>query len=275
MARTKPNIDVPSLTGKLAVVTGASDGLGFGLASRLAAAGADVIMLVRNPAKGAAAAERIRAAAPKAKVSIRPFDLSSLESVADLGAALVAEGRPINILINNAGVMNPPSHQTTKDGSSCNSVPTTWAMSLWWPTCCRCSALGGQGYNTVCRGSPQCQDQLGGSAVGTQVQSHAFLRPVETGDHALRPELKPGVVGPTIGGSRQRVPSRHHSHEPAGGAPRDGTAQRHARRPVNPPGVQAAGSPRPSPKASFPPCMPRPARKPRAVSSTGPQGSRT
>lgn len=116
MARTKPNIDVPSLTGKLAVVTGASDGLGFGLASRLAAAGADVIMLVRNPAKGAAAAERIRAAAPKAKVSIRPFDLSSLESVADLGAALVAEGRPINILINNAGVMNPPSHQTTKDG---------------------------------------------------------------------------------------------------------------------------------------------------------------
>ena len=40
-----------ALTGKLAVVTGASDGLGFGLASRLAAAGADVIMLVRNLAK--------------------------------------------------------------------------------------------------------------------------------------------------------------------------------------------------------------------------------
>jgi NAD(P)-dependent dehydrogenase (short-subunit alcohol dehydrogenase family) len=116
MARTKPNIDVPDLTGKLVVVTGASDGLGFGLASRLAAAGADVVMPVRNPAKGAAAAERIRAAAPRANVSTRPFDLASLESVADLGATLVAEGRPINILVNNAAVMNPPSRQTTQDG---------------------------------------------------------------------------------------------------------------------------------------------------------------
>jgi NAD(P)-dependent dehydrogenase (short-subunit alcohol dehydrogenase family) len=116
MARTKPNIDVPDLSGKLALVTGASDGLGFGLASRLAAAGADVVMPVRNPAKAAAAAGRIRASAPRAKVSTRPFDLSSLKSVADLGAALVAEGRPIDILINNAGVMTPPNRQTTQDG---------------------------------------------------------------------------------------------------------------------------------------------------------------
>jgi NAD(P)-dependent dehydrogenase (short-subunit alcohol dehydrogenase family) len=116
MARTKPDIDVPDLTGKLAVVTGASDGLGFGLAGRLAAAGADVIMPVRNPGKGAAAAERIRAATPDAKISTREFDLSSLESVANLGATLVAEGRPIDILINNAGVMTPPSRQITQDG---------------------------------------------------------------------------------------------------------------------------------------------------------------
>lgn len=103
MARTKPNIDVPDLTGRLAVVTGASDGLGLGLAGRLAAAGADVIMPVRNSAKGDAAVGRIHRATPGARVSTRELDLSSLQSVASLGATLNAEGRPIDILINNEG----------------------------------------------------------------------------------------------------------------------------------------------------------------------------
>jgi NAD(P)-dependent dehydrogenase (short-subunit alcohol dehydrogenase family) len=116
MTRTKPNIDVPDLTGKLAVVTGASDGLGLGLAGRLAAAGADVIMPVRNPAKGDAAVDRIHRATPGARVSTRELDLSSLQSVASLGATLNAEGRPIDILINNAGVMTPPTRQVTQDG---------------------------------------------------------------------------------------------------------------------------------------------------------------
>jgi NAD(P)-dependent dehydrogenase (short-subunit alcohol dehydrogenase family) len=116
MPRTKKNIAVPDLTGKLAVVTGASDGLGFGLASRLAAAGAEVLMPVRNAAKGDAAVARIRTAVPGALVSTRELDLSSLESVAKLGETLNAEGRPIEILINNAGVMNPPTRQLTADG---------------------------------------------------------------------------------------------------------------------------------------------------------------
>lgn len=116
MARTRPNIDVPDLTGKLAVVTGASDGLGLGLAGRLAAAGAEVVMPVRNPAKGVAALDRIRRATPDAGVSTRELDLSSLQSVAKLGATLNAEGRPIDILVNNAGVMTPPMRQVTQDG---------------------------------------------------------------------------------------------------------------------------------------------------------------
>ena len=145
MARTKPNIDVPNLTGTLAVVTGASDGLGFGLASRLAAAGADVVMPVRNQVKGAAAAEGIRAAAPRAKVSTRPFDLSSLESVADLGAALVAEGRPINPpdqLRRTDDPAQPPDHPGRL---RCSSAPTTSATSPWWATCRRTSAPGRPG----------------------------------------------------------------------------------------------------------------------------------
>ena len=58
----------------------------------------------------------MRAQAPGAQVSTRALDLSSLASVAELVNTLTAEGRPINILVNNAGVMTPPERQTTKDG---------------------------------------------------------------------------------------------------------------------------------------------------------------
>ena len=108
--------NVPDLSGKLAVVTGSNSGLGFGLARRLSAAGADVVMAVRNRAKGEAAIDQIRATVPDAKLTIKPLDLSSLASVAALGEQLNAEGRPIDILINNAGVMTPPKRDTTADG---------------------------------------------------------------------------------------------------------------------------------------------------------------
>jgi NAD(P)-dependent dehydrogenase (short-subunit alcohol dehydrogenase family) len=107
---------VPDLTGHYAIVTGASDGLGCGLATRLAAAGADVVMPVRDDAKGQTAAERIRAEVPGAKLTVRRLDLSSLASVRTLGEQLLAEGRPITLLINNAGVMTPPARQVTEDG---------------------------------------------------------------------------------------------------------------------------------------------------------------
>ena len=107
---------VPDLTGKLAIITGANSGLGFGLARRLAAANADVVMAIRNRAKGEAAIEKIRATVPDAKLTIKSLDLSSLAAVAALGEQLNAEGRPIDILINNAGVMTPPERDTTADG---------------------------------------------------------------------------------------------------------------------------------------------------------------
>lgn len=116
MPRTPLDTTVPDLTGKLAVVTGASDGIGLGLAARLARAGAEVVLPVRNPVKGSAALDRIRADAPGATVSTRELDLSSLESVAALGRTLTAEGRPIDILVNNAAVMTPATRHTTGDG---------------------------------------------------------------------------------------------------------------------------------------------------------------
>ena len=110
------DITIPDLTGKLAVVTGASDGIGQVIATQLARAGAEVIMPVRSSAKGESARARIRSQVPNAKVTTRALDLSSLDSVAALADELNAEGRAIHILINNAGVMTPPDRQVTKDG---------------------------------------------------------------------------------------------------------------------------------------------------------------
>ncbi|NJQ03152.1 SDR family oxidoreductase [Streptomyces zingiberis] len=116
MPRRPIDIATPDLSGRRAVVTGASDGMGVQLATRLAAAGAEVVMPVRNQRKGEAAIARIRQATPTAKVSLRELDLSSLSSVAALGRTLTDEGLPIHFLINNAGVMTPPDRQTTADG---------------------------------------------------------------------------------------------------------------------------------------------------------------
>jgi NAD(P)-dependent dehydrogenase (short-subunit alcohol dehydrogenase family) len=107
---------IPDLTGRRAVVTGASDGIGLGIAARLAAAGAEVLMPVRNRAKGEAAVARIRQDNPGADLTLHDLDLASLDSVAALGATLRAEGRPVHLLVNNAGVMTPPERQTTVDG---------------------------------------------------------------------------------------------------------------------------------------------------------------
>ncbi|GAA1723405.1 SDR family oxidoreductase [Isoptericola hypogeus] len=116
MARRRYDITIPDLSGRRALVTGASDGIGLGIATRLAGAGAEVVMPVRNRRKGEAAVERIRRQHPDARLSLRELDLSSLESVAALGKELVADGEPIHLLVNNAGVMTPPERQTTVDG---------------------------------------------------------------------------------------------------------------------------------------------------------------
>ena len=109
MSSTLPVV-VPDLTGRLAIVTGANSGLGFGLAGRLSAAGADVILAVRNRVKGEDAVAQVGAG----RVGL--VDLASLESVREFAEARTKEGRPIDILINNAGVMAPPKRSLTADG---------------------------------------------------------------------------------------------------------------------------------------------------------------
>ncbi|MFC8682064.1 SDR family oxidoreductase [Microbacterium ureisolvens] len=110
------DIPVPDLTGKLALVTGASDGVGLEIAARLARAGADLLMPVRNQQKGQAAVAEIRARTERAGIRVLSLDLASLGSVANLATELRTDGRPIHYLIANAGVMNPPTRQVTVDG---------------------------------------------------------------------------------------------------------------------------------------------------------------
>ena len=72
------DVIVPDLTGRLAVVTGASDGLGLGLATRLAAAGAELVLPVRNQIKGETAIARLRASVPDARVSLLELHCQTL-----------------------------------------------------------------------------------------------------------------------------------------------------------------------------------------------------
>ena len=97
-------------------MTGASDGIGLGIATRLAGAGAEVLMPVRNRVKGEAAAATIRSRHPAAQIRLETLDLASLSSVHALGARLCAEGAPIHLLVNNAGVMTPPQREETAYG---------------------------------------------------------------------------------------------------------------------------------------------------------------
>jgi NAD(P)-dependent dehydrogenase (short-subunit alcohol dehydrogenase family) len=116
MPRNTLDVGFPDLSGKLAVITGANSGLGFGLTEWFARAGAEVILAVRNPTKGEDAVARLRARVPGATLSIRQVDLASLASVRAAGEQLVGEGRPVHFLINNAGIMTPPSREATEDG---------------------------------------------------------------------------------------------------------------------------------------------------------------
>ena len=103
---------IPDQTGRVAVVTGANSGLGLVTARELARKGAHVVLAVRTPAKGEAAAEAIRAAATGARVEVRALDLSSLEAVHAFASALTGEHPALDLLVNNAGIMMTPATRT-------------------------------------------------------------------------------------------------------------------------------------------------------------------
>ena len=107
---------VPDQAGQLIVVTGANSGTGKEATRRLAAAGARVVMAVRTVAKGEQARDEILARQPGAQLEVRRIDLADLGTVKEFADGLIADRTPVDVLINNAGVMAPPTRMTTADG---------------------------------------------------------------------------------------------------------------------------------------------------------------
>ncbi len=101
-------LQMPDQSGRLAVVTGANSGLGFLTARELARKGARVVMTARDEGRGERALARIRAELPIAAVEMRRLDLADLDDVAAFAGRLAEEGHPVDLLVNNAGVMMPP-----------------------------------------------------------------------------------------------------------------------------------------------------------------------
>ena len=107
--------DVPAMSGKTVLVTGANSGIGFEAARVLAERGADLIMACRSPERGRDAEQRIRSQVPDARLEVRPLDLTSLASVRELARWVNDSRAQLHVLINNAGVMAIP-RQTTVEG---------------------------------------------------------------------------------------------------------------------------------------------------------------
>jgi NAD(P)-dependent dehydrogenase (short-subunit alcohol dehydrogenase family) len=107
---------VPDQTGRHIVVTGANSGTGKEATARLAAAGARVTMAVRSLDKGEAARAEILTRVPGADLRLRRIDLADLASVRSFAEGMLADGEQLDTLVNNAGVMIPPTRIETVDG---------------------------------------------------------------------------------------------------------------------------------------------------------------
>lgn len=118
--RPHPPIE-EDLTGRVALVTGATSGLGRAAASELARLGANVIVVGRNPEKTEKVAAEIRAATDNPDVRVEIADLSSMAQIRALGARL--DG-PVHLLVNNAGVLLPERTETAE------GLETTFATNL-------------------------------------------------------------------------------------------------------------------------------------------------
>lgn len=104
--------DIPDLTGKIAVVTGANSGIGFAATKALAEKGAYVIMGCRNMEKAEEALANIRQDIPDASVESMQLDLADLSSVRNFAQEFMNKHQSLHILLNNAGIMIPPKIKT-------------------------------------------------------------------------------------------------------------------------------------------------------------------
>ncbi len=116
MASNWTSANIPDLTDKVAIVTGANSGIGYETARTLATKGAQVIMACRNQDKGEAAKRQITRENPQAQVELIHLDLAKLESVRRFVNEFTDKYNHLHLLINNAGIMLIPERRLTADG---------------------------------------------------------------------------------------------------------------------------------------------------------------
>ncbi len=107
---------LPRQTGRRFIVTGANSGIGWHTALELARAGGEVTLAARDDAKAQAAAERIRAEVPSARLELARLDLASGASIRSFAENQRAHPRPLDVLIHNAGIMAVPRRELSADG---------------------------------------------------------------------------------------------------------------------------------------------------------------
>ena len=107
--------DIPDLTGKVIIITGANSGIGYEAAKEFARKGAKTILACRSIEKAQAAQDQIKAEISEAQVEIMYLDLANLESVRKFADQFKARYDRLDVLLNNAGIMMVP-YGTTEDG---------------------------------------------------------------------------------------------------------------------------------------------------------------
>lgn len=107
--------DMPDLTGKVILVTGANSGIGFEAAREFARKGATTVLACRSKDKAEAALAEIMVEIPNANAEIMQLDLTSQASVHQLADTFKAKYDQLDLLVNNAGIMMVP-YDTTEDG---------------------------------------------------------------------------------------------------------------------------------------------------------------
>jgi retinol dehydrogenase 12 len=111
-----------SIAGKTCLVTGATSGIGEAAAVALARAGAQLVLVARSPARAEATIARIRAVVPDARPDVLSGDLSVQADVQRVAAEFLASGRPLHVLLNNAGLMMDRRTETADGVEMCFAV---------------------------------------------------------------------------------------------------------------------------------------------------------
>ena len=207
------NID---LTGKRFLVTGASSGLGQETARVLASRGAAVILAVRSPAKGQAAADAIRENTPDAVLDVQQVDLASLASIRAFAERIRSSCDGLDGIVANAGVMAINSARTSDGFEMQFGANHLGPLRPRQPARAASEGTGAvaTGRAEFRRASASRRRPRGSEFSAQAVRSLGRLRSVEIGQRAVRPGIRSPPPGPWRSCLHGRA-GYHHRYQPA------------------------------------------------------------